>query len=121
MIRYMEQARLLSVIIAADKIEIGFIRHKRSWNGNVFISGNINAVGIIHFIISALCNRIFADRALAVIQHCGYIRRHDGRRIFINGISRICPPQKGLRQAAIVEYPGVNFDINRIWIESDFR
>ncbi|MNC24615.1 hypothetical protein D3C75_726720 [compost metagenome] len=57
MVRYMQQACLNAMVIAADKIVIRFVSHIGRRHRDILVAGNIDACGIIHLVIRSCSNR----------------------------------------------------------------
>ena len=116
-IRHMEKACLLPVIVPAHKIVFGFLRHIGSGNRNILIPGNVNPLGIIVFIILTRRDRKTGDRALAVVINAVYIRRENGLCVVIDRNRRIRPPQKRLRERCPVVQLSADLNISAVRVK----
>src|SRR5690606_13872047 len=73
MIGDMEQSGLRIVFISADKIVVGTDSHVGSWNGNMLVTRNIRAGGVVDFVICSRCNGKSRDVPFAVVKYRVYI------------------------------------------------
>ena len=121
MVRHMQNACALPVIISADKIIIGVRAHITGRYRYIFIPGDIHTGAIIMLVIYTGRNREPADRTLAMIEHRCDIRRKNGLCKVIYCNCGICPPQKRLwKRRTVIELTSY-FDIcpSRIQCETD--
>ena len=80
MIRDVQKARTDLIIIAADEIEIGFLRHVGGRYRDVLIAGNIDTGTVIMLIVNTGRDREAGNVALSMIHHGMHIRR-EGLRL----------------------------------------
>src|SRR5476649_295625 len=89
-----QQASLFIVAIGTDKIVVGFVRHIRRRDRNVFVARNVDATRVIHFVIGTRGNREGRDVALPMVKD----RRNIGREYALMVITAfhrgVRPPQK---------------------------
>ena len=119
MICNMKQSGLPTFIVVANKVEVRMSGHVRSRNLDILIHGNINACGVVVFIVFSGSDRECRYGTFAMVHNCMYIRREYRVSIVIDRNSRICPPEEGLRNIGVVKKLSLDLDISLVRIESE--
>ena len=117
----MQEASSDLIIIAADEIEIGFLRHVRGRHRDVLIAGNVDALTVIMLIVDTGRDREAGNVALSMIHHGMHIRREDRLRVVIDRNGRIRPPEEGLRLGGPVVKLALDLDVGLARIEGEAR
>ena len=115
----MKQSGFSAFIVVTYKVKVRMSGHVRSRNLDILIHGNVNACGVVVFIVFSGSNRECGYGTFSVVHNCMYIRREYRVSIVIDRNSRICPPEEGLRNIGVVKKLSLDLDISLVRIESE--
>ncbi len=118
MVGNMQQPTALVVVISADKVVVRFLRHIRGGYRNVFITGDIDARRIVHFVVGAGGDGKSGNIALAVIEYGGDVGWKHALVSIAAFDRRVGPPQEMTRRCVTIKNLTGDFNQRAVRIES---
>lgn len=102
MIGNVHDARLFSVVVAAEKVVFRFRAEIRGRGAGVLMAGNIRIAveekSVVRAELFVVCNRVGRNRALVVEPNVVYVLGKENVVIFVDGDGGVLPPEEGTAQ-----------------------
>ena len=101
-IRKMNDAGLLPMIVPAKEVVVGLGHHVRGRHRNVLVPGDVNTLSIVHSVIEVPCNRERGHCPLGMVRDVSHVGREKRLILIVYANADIRPPKKCLSNRCTV-------------------
>ena len=119
MIRYMDEAGFVSVVVPAEEVSGRSDGHVRCRDWDIFVPVQSSAGAVVDAVVAVPTDWKLRHGALGMVGHVGDIGREEGLVVVVHAGGDIGPPEEGLHERCSVVQANEELDIRSAGIEAD--